>query len=154
MNATAPHPESSITDGFEQAERRLLDEYGVTARSRRLTLADPALTARVLETGAGDDILLLHGSGMSAPTWAPLLPHLADRRVHAFDLPGFGLSDPYDYTGRSLRRHAVAQVGSMLDVLGLERASVVGTSLGARPLHPRRRRRLRRPPTTASARPR
>jgi pimeloyl-ACP methyl ester carboxylesterase len=68
---------------------------------------------------------------MSAPTWTPLLAELRDRRVHAVDLPGFGLSDPLDYTGRTLRRHAVAQVGSMLDALGLERARIVGTSLGA-----------------------
>jgi pimeloyl-[acyl-carrier protein] methyl ester esterase len=131
MTATAPPPDSDAVHGYEQAEQRLLGEYGVTARSRRLALADPGLTARVLESGAGDDVLLLHGSGMSAPTWAPLLPHLQGRHVHAFDLPGFGLSDPLDYTGRSLRRHAVAQVGSMLDALELERASVVGTSLGA-----------------------
>ena len=131
MTAPALRPDSEAVHGFEQAERRLLDEYGVTTQSRRLALADPALTARVLETGAGDDILLLHGSGMSAPTWAPLLPHLQDRRIHAFDLPGFGLSDSHDYSGRSLRRHAVAQIGSMLDALGLERAAVVGTSLGA-----------------------
>ena len=117
--------------GFEEAERRLLDEYGVAATSRRLPLEDPRLTARVLETGEGEPLLLLHGSGMSAPTWAPLLPHLQDRRIHAFDLPGFGLSDPHDYSGRSLRRHAVAQIGSMLDALGLERATVAGTSLGA-----------------------
>jgi pimeloyl-ACP methyl ester carboxylesterase len=136
MTATSSPSDSRHADldparGFEEAERRLLGEYGVTARSRRLPLADPALGVRVLETGAGEPLVLLHGSGMSAPTWAPLLPHLQDRHVHAFDLPGFGLSDPYDYTGRSLRRHAVAQVGSMLDALGLERATVVGTSLGA-----------------------
>ena len=128
---TAAPPDSAATRDYERAERALLTEYGVTAQSRRLALADPALTVRVLETGAGEPIVLLHGSGMSAPTWAPMLPHLRDRRVHAFDLPGFGLSDPYDYSGRSLRRHAVAQVGSMLDALELERASLVGTSLGA-----------------------
>lgn len=127
----AQSPETDARREYEDAERRLLEEYEVAARSRRLLLADPALCARVLETGSGEPILLLHGSGMSAPTWAPLLPHLQDRRIHAFDLPGFGLSDPHDYSGRSLRRHAVAQVGSMLDALGLERATVVGTSLGA-----------------------
>ena len=136
MTATQipPNDQRSSVDArheYESAERQLLEEYGVTARSRRLLLADPALCARVLETGEGEPILLLHGSGMSAPTWAPMLPHLQDRRIHAFDLPGFGLSDPHDYGGRSLRRHAVAQVGSMLDALGLERATVVGTSLGA-----------------------
>src|SRR5688500_416608 len=135
MTATHIPPTASAgaaaARALEQAERDLLDEYGVEARSRRLLLADPALCVRVLETGAGEPLVLLHGSGMSAATWAPLLPHLQDRRVHAFDLPGFGLSDPHDYTGRSLRRHAVAQVGSMLDVLELERATLVGTSLGA-----------------------
>ena len=122
---------SSAVRGFEAAERQLLDEYGVTAAGRRLSLADPALAVRVLETGAGEPLLLIHGSGMSAPTWAPLLAELQDRRIHAVDLPGFGLSDAHDYTDRSLRRHAVAQVGSMLDALELERADVVGTSLGA-----------------------
>ena len=128
---TAPHPHPDAALAYEHAERQLLGEYAVEARSRRLPLADPGLTARVMETGAGEPILLLHGSGMSAPTWAPMLPHLQDRRVHAFDLPGFGLSDPHDYAGRSLRRHAVAQVSSMLDALELDRATVAGTSLGA-----------------------
>jgi len=127
----APHADADPAHGFEDAERRLLGEYGVSARGRRLRLADPALAARVLETGGGEPLVLLHGSGMSASTWAPLLPHLQDRRIHAFDLPGFGLSDRHDYSGRSLRRHAVAQVTSMLDALGLERATIVGTSLGA-----------------------
>ena len=130
-NTPPPPPDFETARSYEEAERTLLSEFGIDRRSRRLLLADPALTARVLETGAGDPILLLHGSGMSAPTWAPLLPHLRDRRIHAFDLPGFGLSDPHDYAGRPLRRHAVAQVGSMLDALGLERATIVGTSLGA-----------------------
>jgi pimeloyl-ACP methyl ester carboxylesterase len=116
---------------LQAAERQLLGEYGVAAQSRFLTLADPAVTARVLETGAGEPLLVLHGSGMSATTWAPMLPHVQDRRIHAFDLPGFGLSDPYDYGGRALRRHAVAQITSMLDALALDRATIVGTSLGA-----------------------
>ena len=130
-NTPPPPPDFEAARSYEEAERTLLSKFGIERRSRRLLLADPALTARVLETGAGDPILLLHGSGMSAPTWAPLLPHLRDRRIHAFDLPGFGLSDPHDYAGRPLRRHAVAQVGSMLDALGLERATIAGTSLGA-----------------------
>jgi pimeloyl-ACP methyl ester carboxylesterase len=116
---------------FEDAQRRLLAEYGVSAEDRQLRLADPTLTAHVLESGAGDPIVLVHGSGMSAATWTPLIPHLDSRRVVAVDLPGFGLSDPYDYSGRTLRRHAVAQMTSFLDALGLDRAPIVGTSLGA-----------------------
>jgi pimeloyl-ACP methyl ester carboxylesterase len=51
-------------------------------------------------------------------------------RLIAFDLPGFGLSDAFDYRARSLRSHAVAQLTSLLDALELERVVIVGTSLG------------------------
>jgi pimeloyl-ACP methyl ester carboxylesterase len=61
---------------FQEAERALLGEYGITAQSRDVRLADPALGVRVLETGAGEPLLLVHGSGMSAPTWAPMLAQL------------------------------------------------------------------------------
>ncbi|HEX8157897.1 MAG TPA: alpha/beta hydrolase [Solirubrobacteraceae bacterium] len=95
-----------------------------------MPLADPPLAVRVLEVGEGPPLLLVHGSGMSASTWAPLMAHLPGHRLIALDLPGFGLSDPHDYGGRSLREHAVAQLTSLLDALELERAAVVGTSLG------------------------
>src|SRR5215211_2992139 len=41
----------AATTEFEAAERALLAEYGVTAESRYVRLADPALTARVLGSG-------------------------------------------------------------------------------------------------------
>ncbi len=115
---------------FEQAERRLFAACGVKVEARRVQLADPPVATRVLEAGEGPPLILVHGSGMSASTWAPLMPYLGTRRLIAFDLPGFGLSDPFDYSGRSLRAHAVAQLTSLLDALGLERVPIVGTSLG------------------------
>jgi pimeloyl-ACP methyl ester carboxylesterase len=118
------------TRSFEQAERRLFAACGVQPVSRRVALADPPLAVRVLEAGDGPPLILVHGSGMNASTWAPLMPYLGAHRLIAFDLPGFGLSDAYDYSGRSLRAHAVAQLTSLLVALGLERAPIVGTSLG------------------------
>ena len=103
---------------------------GVQVTSRQVRLADPPVAVRVLETGDGPPLVLVHGSGMSASTWAPLMPHLRSRRLIAFDLPGFGLSDPLDYSGRPLREHAVAQLTSLLDALALDRVPIVGTSLG------------------------
>jgi pimeloyl-ACP methyl ester carboxylesterase len=119
------------SDAFTAAERRLFDHYGVAYERRSLRLADPALDVAVRETGAGAPVVLVHGSGMSGATWAPLLEHLPDRRCVALDLPGFGASDRYVYGGRSLRALAVAQLSSVLDALGLQRAAIVGTSLGA-----------------------
>ena len=124
------HASDHATISFEQAERRLFAACGVQVASRRVRLADPPVAVRVLEVGDGPPLVLVHGSGMSASTWGPLMPYLGTHRLIAFDLPGFGLSDPFDYGGRSLRAHAVAQLTSLLDALGLERAPIVGTSLG------------------------
>jgi 2-hydroxymuconate-semialdehyde hydrolase len=124
--AIAPSPQTT----FEDAERSLLAEHGVAAHGRYLRLADPLLSVRVLEAGEGEPLVLVHGSGMSAPTWAPMLAHLGDRRAHVVDLPGFGLSTPHDYAYRPLRSHAVAQLTSLLDALELNEATIAGTSLG------------------------
>lgn len=115
------------------AEQRLFDRYGLSVDSRTVELADPALRVRVLEAGDpdGEPLVLVHGSGMLGSTWAPMLPGLLAWRLLAVDLPGFGLSDRYDYSVRSLRRHAVAQLESLLDALDLAQAPLVGTSLGA-----------------------
>jgi len=121
----------TVAEHLQDAERRFFARYGVEVESRFIELTDPPLCVRVLETGEGPHVVLVHGSGSLASGWAPILPHLAGRRAIAVDLPGFGLSDPYDYGGRTLRRHAVAQLRSLLDALGLERAPIVGTSLGA-----------------------
>jgi pimeloyl-ACP methyl ester carboxylesterase len=122
---------SPDSDTFAAAERRLFAHYGIVAQRRPVRLADPALTVSVHEAGAGEPVLFVHGSGMSGATWAPLLAQLPDRRALLLDLPGFGGSDAYAYSGRPLRAHAVAQLESTLDALGLDRVALVGTSLGA-----------------------
>jgi len=124
------HETYDATKAFEKAERQLFAACALQIAPRRVRLADPPLAVRVLEVGEGPPLLLVHGSGMSASTWAPLMPHLPGHRLIAVDLPGFGLSDPYDYGARSLREHAVAQLISLPDALGLERVPIVGTSLG------------------------
>jgi pimeloyl-ACP methyl ester carboxylesterase len=124
------HAHDHPTLAFEQAERRLLTACGVQGPGRRVRLADPPVAVRVLEAGDGSPLVLVHGSGMRASTWAPLMPYLGTHRLIAVDLGGFGLSDSFDYSTRPLRAHAVAQITSLLDALGLERIPIVGTSLG------------------------
>ena len=124
--AVKPGPDLNLAP----AERRLLVACGLEVASRRIRLADPPLAVRVLEAGDGPPLVLVHGSGMSASTWTPLMLHLPGHRLIALDLPGFGLSDPDDYSGRPLHEHAVAQLTSLLDALGLETVPIIGTSLG------------------------
>jgi pimeloyl-ACP methyl ester carboxylesterase len=84
---------------------------------------------RVLAAGQGEPVLLLHGLADVAESWARVLPALARRyRVIAPDLLGCGLSDkprvPYHlWALATYTRH-------LLDAIGVERAHVVGHSLG------------------------
>ena len=79
--------------------------------------------------GSGPALLLLHGIGDSSASWVPLLRPLADRfTVIAPDLLGHGESDKprADY---SVAAYANG-MRDLLDVLGIDKATVVGHSLG------------------------
>jgi pimeloyl-ACP methyl ester carboxylesterase len=108
----------------------LFDRFGLEVESRFLELADPELRARVIEVGSGEPVVLVHGAGAQAAIWAPLMAELPGFRLIAADSPGFGLTDPFLYTGVDLRRHAVSFLSSLLDALGIERAPLVGNSMG------------------------
>ncbi len=71
-------------------------------------------------------VVLLHGLGGNAGLWAPTLPALARHRVLAWDMPGYGASPPVAPGFPAL----AAALGRMLDMAGLERADLVGHSIG------------------------
>ena len=85
---------------------------------------------RYLTAGEGSPLVLLHGVGDNALDWRWVIPTLArDHRVYAPDLPGSGGSakPAVDrYSPVFFERF----VGAFLDALGVERAAVVGNSLG------------------------
>lgn len=86
------------------------------------------------ECGEGTPVILLHGSGPGATGWSnfsPNIPHLARRhRVIALDLPGWGKSDPLDPLAEHRQPVQALAVRALMDGLGLERASLVGNSMG------------------------
>ncbi len=72
------------------------------------------------------DVVLIHAGIADARMWAPQLRSFASaRRVLAPDLPGFGAA-PYDSDVVDFR----ATVREAMDAAGIERAALVGTSLG------------------------
>jgi pimeloyl-ACP methyl ester carboxylesterase len=83
---------------------------------------------RFVRTGRGPAVVLVHGFGSSLYTWKDVLPGLArDHDVVALDLPGFGLSDrPSDLSVEDLPRAVLG----LMDRLSIERAALVGNSLG------------------------
>ena len=79
--------------------------------------------------GDGPPLLLIHGLGYARWGWEPVADRLAERfRVLLFDNRGIGESEvpPGPYTAAAMAQDA-AQV---LDEAGVDRAHVVGTSLG------------------------
>lgn len=99
-------------------------------RSETIELAN-GLSTRLADTGgAGTPIILVHGLANSIEIWDRVLPRLARSfRTIAFDLPGFGEASRPDaaYDGPFF----AAQLNALLDRLGLKRAHLVGSSLGA-----------------------
>lgn len=88
------------------------------------------LPIRYLAAGGGPPLILLHGVGDNALDWRWVIPALArDHLVYAPDLPGSGGSSKPAADSYS-PAFFESFVGSFLDALGVERAAVVGNSLG------------------------
>jgi len=81
------------------------------------------------EAGEGPPLVLLHTGGASAHEFEDVVPLLAERhRVIAWDMPGHGDSDPIRRQ-RSIERYA-DDLRVFLDALGIDRAILVGVSIG------------------------
>jgi pimeloyl-ACP methyl ester carboxylesterase len=89
-------------------------------------------TASVLIAGAGSPVICVHGLGGTKASFLPTVAALAEhRRVIALDLPGFGESEkpvlaPYDAA------YFADAIGDVLDALEIERADLIGNSMGGR----------------------
>jgi pimeloyl-ACP methyl ester carboxylesterase len=85
-----------------------------------------------VEAGAGPPLLLVHGLLVSHLEWLPVIEQLAGSfRCIAPDLPGFGKSDKPGERHFPYTREAFADtLRELLRALGVERAHVVGHSLG------------------------
>jgi pimeloyl-ACP methyl ester carboxylesterase len=79
--------------------------------------------------GQGPVLVLLHGLTMSHLTWDATTDAFAEHfTVYSLDLPGFGYSDKP--AGYASARQAAAFVDRFLATLGVERATVIGHSMG------------------------
>jgi pimeloyl-ACP methyl ester carboxylesterase len=85
-----------------------------------------------LAAGRGSPVICIHGLGATKASFLPTVAALTDGwRVIAVDLPGFGESDKplgaaYDAP------YFAGAVKALLDELGIERAHLVGNSMGGR----------------------
>jgi pimeloyl-ACP methyl ester carboxylesterase len=93
----------------------------------------PGRRVSMLTMGEGRDVLLLHGLGATKASFYDTAAALSrdGYRVHALDLPGFGSSSKPATAPYTARWFADTVLGVM-DRLGIDRAHLVGNSMGGR----------------------
>jgi pimeloyl-ACP methyl ester carboxylesterase len=107
-----------------------------SGRPPQLRVHDVQLPGRRVSTltmGEGPDVVCVHGLGATKASFFDTAAALTREgyRVHALDLPGFGSSSKPATAPYSPRWFAETVIGVM-DALELERAHLVGNSMGGR----------------------
>lgn len=105
-----------------------LDEQGADSSAAQSVEVDGARIA-YQRAGTGDVVLLVHGFGGDATSWAMVMDQLSsDHDVIAVDLPGHGGSSKR-VAGGGLADQA-AFLDAFLDALDVSRAHLIGHSMG------------------------
>lgn len=92
------------------------------------------LHLQVHQAGSGDAVLLLHGGGPGASGWSNFSQNVealaAHHRVLVVDQPGYGGSDKPLIDDEDYWKYTARALTGLLDALGIERAHLIGNSLG------------------------
>lgn len=112
------------------AEQTIPTQEGWDDARRTVATADGLTLAYVqLSTGEGTPLILLHGYTDNSRSWSLVAPHLGVRPIYALDLRGHGGSDaPACCYGLDSLAHDVL---GFMDAMGIEKADLVGHSLGS-----------------------
>lgn len=122
MSRTISHSDE-VRHGYEQ----LLEEASVPSRHVQLETGEQV---HVLDAGNGPPLVLLHGSGVGAWFFLPLLRELKGFRVIAPDRPTQGLSDPIDLPRAAYHETLIGWLDRLLDALDLDSVALLGHSAG------------------------
>lgn len=122
----------SASDHYTAALRRLADELDLDVTSRILAVdVDPVDRVHCLVAGEGPPVVLLHGLGVGATSWLPLVAELSDQVLcYAIDRPGRGRSDPLDHTTVDFRTFNARLHEAVLTALDIDACPVLGNSFG------------------------
>jgi pimeloyl-ACP methyl ester carboxylesterase len=100
------------------------------AEVRRSFVSVPAGTIHVAESGAGEAVLLLHQTPRSWDEFRDVVPILGER-FHAIAMDTIGFGDSSKPSAPDTIELWASVAVSLLDALGVDRASVVGHHTGA-----------------------
>ena len=100
----------------------------LTAADQQFTAGD--VTLRYRDAGTGDPVVLIHGYSGTLETMAGIAKALPQHRLIALDVRGFGRSSKFTEAAR-FGQLMVDDIVRLLDHLKIERAHLIGHSMGA-----------------------
>jgi pimeloyl-ACP methyl ester carboxylesterase len=115
---------------YRRAEQAFWEHHGLAPAERFVQVGSPPARLRVQELGSGEPVLFVNGTGGPGAYFASLLRELHGVRCLVLDRPGWGLSAPVDFSGRAYKTVVAELLSQTLDGLGVDRAHVVGGSIG------------------------
>jgi pimeloyl-ACP methyl ester carboxylesterase len=127
-DAIAATPAAGM-DGYRQAEQALWRHYGLEPKERFIEIQQPAARLRILEVGSGEPVLFVHGT-VGPGSWPSLVAELPGYRCLVIDRPGWGFSSPVDYAKGHYPTMVADILRRALDALDIDRAHLVGGSIG------------------------
>jgi pimeloyl-ACP methyl ester carboxylesterase len=120
-----------VLAAYKQSRNKLLEERGIQCQSRKAATNGPVKNVHYLELGTGAPLILIHGGGSHSSEWVDILRPLAEQfHLYVVDRPGCGLTDGANYRGAAFPASAVGFIASFMDAVGLEKASLMGQSMG------------------------
>lgn len=122
---------SDTRQNFIDAQKKMLDRYGVVTESLFKEVASVNGKAHVLTCGKGPAVVMINGIGTPGAMWAPLMAELSEYRLNVIDLPRFGLTDFFPDFAEDTRGNAVRFLSEVLDELHLRHTPIISNSLGS-----------------------
>ena len=129
MTTIATAPTSTRSERYRAAENELWRSYGLQPRERFLDIDSPPARLRVLEVESGEPVLFVHGT-VGPGGWPSLICELPGFRAIVLDRPGWGMSSAIDYSQANYGALVADVLRGTLDALEIERAHMVGGSIG------------------------
>lgn len=126
--------ETKLIEQYKNSQQALHKSEGISLQRKYVKVDGPVNNIHYLEAGEGTPLVLIHGAMSSTDVWTTNFINFLKKDFHLYiiDLPGFWLTDKVNYrkVSSTYRQHVVKVMDSFMNAVHLDKASLIGNSLG------------------------